>query len=109
MLNLHFILTLILLAAAVRGWPVTDTPEDNLENDIVEMRRLRPHESHRGCRQGCHRGHADSEVDANEAGDYSDSYPREWRPRPIYGLISDIIETARYGYRIDKPRNHFLF
>lgn len=31
------------------------------------------------------------------------------QPRPIFGLIGDILETARHGYRIDSPRAHLFF
>uniref|UniRef100_A0A1B6MNZ1 Uncharacterized protein n=1 Tax=Graphocephala atropunctata TaxID=36148 RepID=A0A1B6MNZ1_9HEMI len=111
MLKLLLVLHLILLVTTVKGWPISETSSGKAENDLVEVRSLRAQEPRRGCRQGC-RGQSDTEVGATrvtEAEEYPDSYPQEWRPRPIFGLISDIIETARYGLRVDKSRPRFLF
>lgn len=61
-------------------------------------------ESH-GCGGGCSQGRVRSRVSE----DLEAQYAKDLRPRPIFGLLNDILETAQYGFKVDSPRAHFIF
>lgn len=87
---------------------------EGVEDDGVELgslgsfRQQGPevgeHKHSGGCSGGCSGNRGGSPRRANLAAEY-----KEERPRPIFGLLTNILETARIGYRSDSPRAHLLY
>lgn len=87
---------------------------EGVEDDGVELgslgrfRQQGPevgeHKHSGGCSGGCSGNRGGSPRRANLAAEY-----QEERPRPIFGLLTNILETARIGYRSDSPRAHLLY
>jgi len=61
-----------------------------------------------GCGGGCSRGRIRSKVADELEAEYRQAQ-EGLRPKPIFGLLNNLIETARYGYMVDRPRAHVLF
>lgn len=102
---------------------IQEVPEvaEEPENDLVELssrflqrpqdKDMRGDDEHRGGhRGGCSGGCSGSRPRPPRVPEIDPVTGEEIiHPRPIFGLIGNILETARHGYRIDSPRAHLFF